>query len=228
MQESFDFGGTDLSLWRTRLTRCFGPMQDVKRRSPTGQLVKSMISSRTRDAVSLAAYRRLGKRWPRSVELAKARPRVVQRVIADVTFADVKAERVPAALAIIGRERPDFRLDFLRDLPLADALAWLERLPGVGRKVAAATLNASTLRRPVFIVDTHVHRVLQRLGFVGPRADPKAASEALTSAAHGWDGDDLLELFVQMKLLGQTICRSGMACCQSCPLNGSCLMSRHN
>jgi len=49
-------------------------------------------------------------------------------------------------------------------------------LPGVGRKVAAPALNASTLAMPVLIVDSHVLRVFERLGFVARGAGTQLAS----------------------------------------------------
>ena len=120
------------------------------------------------------------------------------------------------------RERPDFELDFLGALPLEDALAWLERLPGVGRRVAASTLNASTLGRPVLIVDSHVLRVLRRLGFVGPAAEALAASEAVTAAMPHWSGDDFLAFHIAAKRLGQTLCRPEAPACTRCPLRRDC------
>ena len=222
MQESFDFAGAEIVRWRAGLGRRFGSLGSVPRRRPIGQFVKSLISSRTRDAVSLAAYRRLGRRWTNVADLACAPPTAIERAIADVTFAEKKAVHLPAALRLIGSERPDFSLDFLGAMPVPDALAWLERCPGVGRKVAAATLNASTLRRPVFIVDSHVHRVLQRLGFVGEKASARAASELVTASASPLGADDLFELFAQMKRLGQTICRFEEPACSICPLAHCC------
>lgn len=226
MQQAFGFAADDLVEWRARLARAHdslrGPAGRMPRRRPVGQLVKSLISSRTRDAVSLAAYRRLGSRWGNAAGLSRAVPREIETVIRDVTFADRKARQLPAALRMIGRERPDFRLDFLGRWSVPDALAWLERLPGVGRKVAAATLNASALRRPVLIVDSHVHRVCQRLGFVGPQATPAAVSERATAALAAWDGEDFLEMFVLMKRLGQHVCRFERPDCPACPLGPVC------
>lgn len=221
MQQSFGFDGADLLEWSERLDLAFGRAGQLVERTPIAQLVKSMIGSRTKDAISLAAYERLKKRWPSPDALARAECRDVEKIISDVTFAERKAGQLVAALRAIERERPDFQLQFLGAMPLQRALAWLERLPGVGRKVAAATLNASTLRLPVFIVDSHVHRVLQRLGYIGPGASAAAASEAVTSAL-GWTGDDLLSLFLQMKRLGQTVCRFKDANCRGCPLRAGC------
>lgn len=222
MQESFGFVGEEIARWTQPLTRSVGRLVDAPRRRPLGQLVKSLISSRTRDEVSLRAYHRLARRWPHALDMAGASPPAIERTIFDVTFPEKKAVYLPAALRMIGRERLDFRLEFLGDMPLEDALAWLERLPGVGRKVAAATLNASTLGRRVFIVDSHVYRVLVRLGFIARTATPRAASERVTASASSLGADDLLQLFAQMKRLGQTVCRFDEPHCAICPLAASC------
>lgn len=226
MQESFEFFGAEIAQWREPLALRFGRLVDVPRRRPLGQLVKSLISSRTKDAVSLGAYRRLGRRWSRAGDMAKVPPYLIERTIFDVTFAEKKAVYLPASLRLIHAEHPDFALEFLAGLPVDEALAILERLPGVGRKVAAATLNASTLRMRVFIVDSHVHRVLIRIGFIGERATPRAASELVTASAVAFSADDLLELFLQMKLLGQTVCRFDAPNCSLCPLASCCRMAK--
>jgi len=139
-----------------------------------------------------------------------------------VTYAEDKARNLVATLQRIGLERPDYDLSFLSSWPVYQALAWLERLPGVGPKVAAATLNASTLRRRIFIVDTHVHRVLVRFGFIGRNATAEDGRNAVTAAASSLDADALLELFAQMKRLGQIFCRAGHPNCSACPLRARC------
>lgn len=226
MQNGFSFVGDEIALWTPLLHARFGDLLDFPRRRPLAQMVKSLISARTRDDISLAAYRRLGARWPRSHDLAHADPADVQAVIADVTFADEKAVRLPAALRTIAAERPDMRLDFLSDLPVPRALAWLERLPGVGRHVSAKTLGASTLGMRVFVVDTHVSRVLARLGFVGAQATTAATSDLVTASAPFLDAEGLLQLYAQVKRLGQTICRIDVPDCPACPLEPHCRTGR--
>lgn len=223
MQAAFAFAAHDIMGWRARLGPVVLPR---RRRSPVGQLVKSLLSARTRDAVSTAAYDRLIARYGAPTALARAAPATVARMICDVTFAEAKAVQLTAALARIAAEDGGFALDHLATRPLAEALGWLERLPGVARKVSASTLNASTLGRPVMIVDTHVLRVLGRLGFVGPAADYRAGSEAVTAAMPGWTGDDFLGLHIAMKRLGQTVCRWDVPECHACPLAADCLTAR--
>ncbi|MBX3565492.1 MAG: endonuclease III [Sphingomonas sp.] len=223
MQSSFGFNGhDDIARWQAALAPLLRHAELLPPRRPLGQLIKSMISGRTRDAVSQAAYDGLVARFGSPRRIARSSPDQLLAVIGNVTFAEDKAANVVAALRRIERETPGYKLDFLGEWALTDALAWLERLPGVGRKVAASTLNASTLSRPVFIVDSHVLRILQRLGFVATNAEARVASEAVTAAMSEWSGSDFLNYHVVMKLLGQHVCRSQEPDCRRCPLARDC------
>ncbi|WP_212741942.1 MULTISPECIES: endonuclease III [unclassified Sphingomonas] len=223
MQSGFGFHGhDDIQRWQRALEPMRALAGPLPRRAPIGALVKSMISGRTRDAVSLAAYDRLAAAFGTPARLLAAGPAEVLRCIGAVTHAEDKARYLIGALGRIAAERRGFDLRFLGELPLDDALAWLERLPGVGRKVAAATLNASTLDRPVLIVDGHVLRVLRRTGFVRRSAEGRAASEAVTRAMPEWRGGDFLDFHIATKKLGQTLCRFDAADCARCPLRTDC------
>lgn len=223
MQMSLGFGADqDIEWVRDRLRSRFGRPGAILVRTPVGQLVKSAISGRTRDEVSLAAYHRLVEAYPDWSDLARATTAEIEAVIADVTFPDVKARYVRDALRAVAACRPDFDLAFLGALGVARALEWLERLPGVGRKVSASTLNFSTLRMPAFVVDTHILRILRRFGFVRSKADIRTAYDAMMTTACDWSAADLAELHILMKHLGQTICRADHACCRDCPINQRC------
>lgn len=226
MQLGFGFLRGDILLWRDRLAPLLNGIVLLPPRTPTGQLIKSMISGRTRDAVSQAAYDRLVARFGSAGRIAIARPDAVEAVIADVTFASDKAVHLIAALNQLRRIPGGLRLAGLSALPLDRALAFLERLPGVGRKVAASTLNASTLSMPVMIVDTHVLRVLRRLGAVRENADIRAASERVTTELSDWSGHDFLLLHVALKRLGQLICHDTAPACDGCPLAEDCPAQR--
>jgi endonuclease III len=227
MQQRFDFVSSDLERWRLALRPLLHGIVLPPRRAPIGALVKSLISGRTLDAISLRAYHRLRRIFPSPECLARAAPRAIERAIADVTFSEVKAVWLSQGMRRIARERPDFDLDFLGSVPVSRALAWLERLPGVGRKVAAAALNASQLSRPVLIVDTHVLRVLRRLGFVARNADIRTTSEQATAAVPCWSGDDFLLFHVAAKRLGQLFCRPEAPDCAHCPLAFDCPSRKH-
>jgi endonuclease III len=222
MQFGMGFLRNDIVRWRNRLAPLLAAIEMLPPRSPTGQLIKSMISGRTRDAVSQAAYDRLCARFGSASRLAAASVSTIEAVIADVTFAPDKAQYLVSALTKLRRTTGGIALTGLRSMPLDQALAFLEDLPGVGRKVAASTLNASTLAMPVMIVDTHVLRVLRRLGAVAPTADIRAASEAVTAEMAEWTGSNFLNLHVVLKLLGQLFCHDTAPRCDICPLASDC------
>ena len=90
----------------------------------------------------------------------------VQAALAPCTWPEQKAPRLQAILRRIGEERGELSLDFLADLPVPEARAWLERLPGVGPKTSAAVLSFSRLHKRALPVDSHHHRVAVRLGLI--------------------------------------------------------------
>lgn len=223
MQMAFDIGGIEDIEWvRDRLRTAFGHPGPIPLRTPVGQLVKSAISSRTRDDVSLAAYRRLVAAYPQWLGIACAETADIEAVIGAVTFPDVKSRHLRKALRIIAACRPDFDLTFLGGLGVARALAWLETLPGVGRKVSASTLNFSTLAMPALVVDTHILRIVRRFGLVRRKADTRAAYDTMMEMVHGWSAFELAELHILLKHLGQTVCRANGASCRSCPIGARC------
>jgi len=223
MQRTFGFGAVEDAAWvNARLKAWFGVVPSIQFRAPIDQLVKSSISGRTRDEVSRAAHLRLLDAFPAWADAACARVADIEAVIGDVTFPDVKARRLRQTLRTIAAQCPDFDLTFLSRFGVAEALAWLERLPGVGRKVSASTLNFSTLRMPAFVVDTHVLRVLQRFGFVRTGADTPSAYDRMMESLDGWSAAELAEFHVRMKGLGQAVCRADHAGCRRCVLNKGC------
>jgi endonuclease III len=98
---------------RARLLVRFGPQRDAWRLDPVGQLVLAMISSRTRDEVSRAAFERLRQSYARWDVLARAAPAKIETLIQAVTFAERKAGQLPRALRMIIARSGDLNLDFL-------------------------------------------------------------------------------------------------------------------
>lgn len=223
MQMAFGFGAVEDIAWvRDQLRARFGEVGPMHVRTPIGQLVKSSISGRTRDEISLAAYQRLIETYPEWSEVTDAAIADIEHAIGEVTFPDVKARHLRDALRAIAACRPDFDLTFLGRLSVAEAMVWLERLPGVGRKVSASTLNFSTLHMPALVVDTHILRTLRRFGFVGSKADARSAHDTMMALLHDWSAADLAELHMLMKCLGQHICCADQAHCGVCPISRRC------
>ena len=133
---------------------------------PMSELVSSFLSHRTRNVDSGRAFKQLRGAVPHLGGGQDAPTLEVQDAISPCTWPDQKAPRLQEVLRAITRQTRELTLDFLADLPVAEARAWLEDLPGVGPKTSAATLLFSRLRRPALPVDSHHHRVAIRLGLI--------------------------------------------------------------
>jgi endonuclease-3 len=224
MQLSLDFAASPvLPRIRDELRVAFGPQCPEVRLDPLSQLIKSLISARTYDAVSWAVFARLRKAFPAWEALAEAAPARIEALIAPVTFADQKARQLPILLRVITAQIGDLDLGFLEREPLDQAMDWLRGLPGVGVMTAAATLCFSTLRRPALVVDGHVQRVAQRLGLVARSSPPEQTWTSLMALAPAdWDAEAFFELHWLIKGLGQSICTDAGPQCGRCPLKASC------
>jgi endonuclease-3 len=224
MQLPFPFGqAADLRSVRGRLQAVYGAIRDAERLNPIDQFVLSFLGSRTYDRASWNAFLRLLSRNKSWNDVADAAPEDIEAALADVTYPEKKAPELKRALQKIRARAGAINLDFLEDIHTGTALLWLEQIHGVGRKIAAATLNFSTLRKRTFVVDTHVLRVLQRFGFVKLTAGTEETYDAVMSAVNGWDADDLYEFHWHLKILGQRTCTHRRAHCNSCPLSTICM-----
>jgi endonuclease-3 len=224
MQMRLDFESSPiLSRVRDRLIAALGPRRPDLRLAPVAQLIKAMLSARTRDETSWAAFVRLKRAYPDWAYLAEASSGEVERVIDDVTHAEKKAVYIPATLRLIEARIGRIDLGLLANQTAEQAMYWLRGLPGVGAATAAMALNFSTLNMRVMVVDTHVHRVCKRLGLVGRSSDVDQAYDSLMSAfPENWAAEDLFEMHWLLKGLGQAVCRHEAPRCGACPLAALC------
>lgn len=223
MQSAFSFGRREqLTAVRDALRQAMPGIDRPFVLSPMAQLVKSLISSRTKDSVSWPVFFRLLERFQDWRAMAQASVDRMEASLAEVTHAKDKAANLLRTLRTIGRHHPDFDIGFLRHMPLEDALAWLEKHPGVGPKVAASVMNFSTIGRASFVVDGHVLRLLKRIGLIGGKAGTAAAYDRVMEILPDWPAEDLVELHVLLKRLGQTVCTFHDRQCGKCPIAEIC------
>jgi endonuclease-3 len=185
---------------------------------PMTELVLTILSQNTSDTNSGRAFMRLRQRFNSWDALAEAPVEEIEREIAVGGLAKQKAPRIKASLNAVRERRGGWDLDFLRDLPLDEAKAWLRELNGVGPKTAACVLMFA-LGRPALPVDTHVHRVAQRLGLVPSQATAEKAHDILESAL----GPALVyPLHISLIKHGRRLCRAQRPLCGQCPLLDGC------
>lgn len=206
-----------------RLREHFGEQGPYAAPDPLNQFVLAFLGGRTRSQISRAAFRNLQSKFNDWEAVRDAPYTHILKTIKRVTFADIKADRLKSSLNTITSRNGALTLNNLEALPQDEALFWLESLPGVGRKIAAATLNFSTLRKRTLVIDTHHLRVLCRLGLVQQGADFRTAYDTLAPALpESWTAEDLDQHHQLMKRNGQKYCRHHAALCASCPLEELC------
>ncbi|HEX8350867.1 MAG TPA: endonuclease III, partial [Hymenobacter sp.] len=146
------------------------PFRFFSTKDPLSELISALLSHRTRNQESHRAYQQLVARFPTWEQVRDAPTAEVQAAINPCTWPEQKAPRIQAVLREISeRCGGPCDLTFLAEKSVPEARAWLETIPGVGPKTSAATLLFSSLRLPAMPVDSHHHRVAQRLALIGPK-----------------------------------------------------------
>ncbi len=202
-----------------RLTEKYGEVP-FSSKDPMSMLVDIILSHRTRDEDTAAAYDNLLKRFGSWETVRDAPTGEVQGAIANVTFPEVKAPRLQALMRRITEERGELRLDFLRDIPVEEGAAWLSRLEGVGPKTAACVLLFSC-QQPLLPVDTHVHRISIRLGLIGKKVTADNA-HALVQALLPQDARSIYNFHKGLLRHGQRVCVYERPRCGQCVVTDLC------
>jgi endonuclease III len=199
---------------RDRLREMYGQPVNEPHGDAIAELVRTVLSQHTNDRNRDRAFDSLRERLPTWEEVRDAPVSEVEEGIRPGGLAKQKAPRIQAILEQLGDE-PD--LDWLRDVPREEALAYLTSLPGVGRKTAACVL-IFTWDVPEIPVDVHVYRVGGRLGLFPPKASFERAHDEMMAIV---DPEDAYELHMNLIQHGRQICRPTPRCGE-CALRRMC------
>lgn len=203
-----------------RLVARYGARDHIPRREPMHELISTILSHRTTGKNEDEAYQNMWARFGSWQAIRDAPLPDLIETLAPATFPDVKAPYIQGVLTRIIAERGEPSIDFLRDWPTEQALDWLMSMPGVGIKTATLVL-LFCFAKPVLPVDTHVHRVSQRVGLIGAKVDPTAAHPILL-ALFPPDPYLLYNFHIANLRHGQQVCIWGTPHCDKCPLTDIC------
>ncbi|WP_299987793.1 endonuclease III [uncultured Pontibacter sp.] len=190
------------------------------RRSHMHELISTMLSHRTNHADEQKAYYTMLERFGDWEGVLNAPEDELADAVSTTRYPLQKAPQIQHTLRMIKEDRGEINIDFLADLPIDEAMAWLTRLPGVGPKTATLLLLFN-FKKPVLPVDTHVFRVSQRVGLIGAKVTANKAHDVLLEMLPK-DATELFNFHKHLFWHGQKICTWSYPKCEKCVLNGIC------
>jgi endonuclease-3 len=200
------------------LAELYGTPQWRKNTPPMDELISCILSQNTSDTNRDRGFDALKARYPTWQEVIDAPTPELIDTIRIAGLANQKAPRIQGVLRTIQAENGDIDIDFLNDLPLEEARDWLTNLNGVGPKTAAIVL-CFAFNRPAFPVDTHVHRVSRRIGFLPDKITAEKAHPIMEAIV---PPEDYYAFHINLIQHGRSICHARNPKCERCPLTDYC------
>lgn len=201
-----------------RLEQTFGPVAPPEQWPVLDELIATILSQNTTDSNSAAAFRELKRQFQNWDEARTAQIESIVEAIRQAGLARQKAPRIQSILRQLHAERGELSLEFLHQWPLVEAVDYLRRFPGVGPKTVACVLLFAC-RKPILPVDTHVHRVSQRLGLISAKTNEAQAHEELARVV---PAERVLDFHLQLIRHGRVVCRARKPGCEQCMLLRMC------
>lgn len=207
-----------------RLAAAYGLPVRTPPADPIDDLVGAILSQNTSDINAGRAFAGLRAAYPDWQAVLAAPTAELIEVIRSGGLANQKAPRIQQSLAAILAARGAFDLTWLAELPVTAAREWLVALPGVGAKSASIVLLFS-LGRPVFPVDTHVRRLLTRVG----AAPANASADAVMAIVEAHiPADWFYPLHRNLIHHGRVVCKAQKPHCSACCLADFCAWRRQH
>lgn len=185
---------------------------------PLDELIGTILSQSTTNINSHRAFESLKKRFPNWDAVRRARPATIAAAIQSGGLANVKSIVIKNVLNEILERCGNLDLSFLKSSPIDEARNFLTSLKGVGPKTAACVLLFSC-QSPLFPMDTHIFRILRRLGLLPEKiGDQKAHDlmEPLIPLGKHYS------LHVNLITHGRKICQPNTPKCEQCSIIEQC------
>lgn len=200
------------------LERFFGIPVRESILDPLNNLMLTILSQNTNDKNRDQAYSRLKEKFPTWQEVMMADVREIEDAIRPGGLAKQKSERIQNILQWIQHECGTLNLDFLCHENSDRIIEKFCQLKGIGIKTITVVLMFSC-GVDVFPVDTHVHRLCRRLGFVPDKATAEKTFWLMRPIVpHGKS----FSLHINFLKLGRTICLARKPKCEACPIAKYC------
>jgi len=183
-------------------------LREAENGSPLSILIGTILSARTRDESTSSVVRELFSKYKTARSLARAKLSDVEKIIKRTGFYHVKAKRIIEVASII-----DSKYSGL----VPKTMEELINLPGVGRKTANCVL-VYAFDEPAIPVDTHVHRISNRLGLVKTKIPEDTEVELMKKIPKKY----WIRINDTFVMYGQNICKPVSPMCQVCQIKKEC------
>lgn len=199
-----------------------GPMSE-----PLDGLIETILSQQSTILMTQRMAEALHAAFPSWQQALAAGPAEIQAVLAAArgNLTTTKAQYIHGVLARLNVERGELSLGFLRKWDASDARAYLRSFKGVGAKTANCVLLFN-LWLPVQPIDTHLHRIALRLGWVSKTASPEDVGQALEAILPA-DWQAHYEFHLNGIEHGQATCTAQSPTCSTCVIRELCPWPRH-
>lgn len=201
-----------------RLRAAYGQPRHHNPSDPLDDLIFVVLSRMTQETKYLRTYWKLRRQMPSWGAVMDVPADDLVEVIQDAGLAPTKSRHIQAILREVQRREGTLDLRRLRELPDEEVESYLTSLPGVARKTARCVM-LYTLGRDVCPVDTHVWRIMRRLGIVVNRPWSEGNAQQLESAL---PRQLRASLHVTLIAHGRATCRSRRPRCPECTLMALC------
>jgi endonuclease-3 len=183
-------------------------LHKIQAARPFRILIATILSARTKDENTTKAANQLFKVYGTPQKLANAKVKDIEKIIKSVGFYHVKSKRIiEVAKLLLSKYHGKVPAD----------IDELVEIPGVGRKTANCVL-VYAFEQPAIPVDTHVHRISNRLGLVSTKMPEETEMELRkTIPKKFWL--DINNTFV---MYGQNICKPISPMCDVCKIRNTC------
>lgn len=183
-------------------------LHEAETEGPFSILIGTILSARTRDENTTMVMKNLLSHYKSPKALSSAKVKEVEKIIKPIGFYHVKAKRIIKVASIINSQ-------YGGNVP--DDFEKLIELPGVGRKTANCVL-VYAFDKPAIPVDTHVHRISNRLGLVRTKAPEDTEKELMKKIPKKY----WLEINDTFVMYGQNICKPISPMCNVCKIKRKC------
>jgi len=186
-------------------------------------LIATILSQNTNDNLSLKAYNNLKTSVKKWEDILKFSEKKISKLIEVAGLNNQKSKTIKNLLTYLNKKYGKVDLEFLKKLSNEEIFSELKKINGIGTKTISCLLLFG-LKRNIFPVDTHIHRIMNRLGIV----KTKNANDTFNFLKELIPNGKEYCLHVSLIQFGREVCKSNKPLCNYCHFISYCDYKQKN